>query len=826
MSRSRRRYLVIALILLLGISFTVTLSWLLQQWILQRQLAVLTRSGESWGRRLAQELDADDKLLSTIGTFLGQVDVVTQELFEASRRNITADSLIESLAWAPEVSSKNFSDIQTRYRELGIDWGDLPLQLSSSEKGFPIVFSWGRSNLLTPGTNVKAVATLEKPLLEALQDASPAYTVVPGSDGEGYLNIVSPVVERDGHEIGVLIAELNFTKLVKVMDDNFSEPLAVQIYSDMEESSEASLVWASSTQVQPDSFVVAVPFAAGAKLWVARFYAVDKPELVSWEAALAGALGLAFTLSMVLMVRASELEALFHEKTAARSERSLKEKELAYRESMVRLAKAEGRYRHLFEKSRAMIWIHDQDGVILNVNPASAESLGYEINEMKGRNLRDFIIPTERYAFEQYLQRSLGAEGSKGLLKLYAKSGATRFWMYQTNLSQEASGVMIRCYALDVTESQQVERELERLARSNQLILESVGEGIYGVNLAGECSFINPAALNFTGYTREDLNQDISTMHEILQPMRDDGIPYPWSESAVYHTLYDGEVRRVKEEWMWRKDGTKFLVDYVVSPIVVEGGRISGAVVTFQDVTERCAIERMKNEFISIVSHELRTPLTSIRGSLGLLASGLLKKFPEKADKMLGIAVENTDRLVRLINDILDIERLESGQVNIEQKPYQLAVLMTGAQETMQAMANSSSVNLVVDPFQAQVWVDPDRCLQVLTNLLSNAIKFSIDGGEVKLAAESYKDEGRQWVRVSVKDSGRGIPASAKEKVFERFGQVDASDSREKGGTGLGLPICKMIIEQHGGKIWLESKVGEGSTFFFTLPTPPDKGSD
>lgn len=267
---------------------------------------------------------------------------------------------------------------------------------------------------------------------------------------------------------------------------------------------------------------------------------------------------------------------------------------------------------------------------------------------------------------------------------------------------------------------------------------------------------------------------------------------------------------------MWRKDGSRFPVEYVVTPIVEDDERILGAVVTFQDVTERKAVEQMKNEFISIVSHELRTPLTSIRGSLGLLASGLLTKFPDKAEKMLKIAVENTDRLVRLINDILDIERLESGKVSVEQQECDLSELMKGATETMQAMASSNGVKLVLEPMREKVWADSDRILQVLTNLLSNAIKFSESGKLVSLKAQEWEPG---WVRVDVIDQGRGIPAEKTSKIFERFGQVDASDSREKGGTGLGLPICRTIVEQHGGRLWVESVLGEGSTFSFTLPT-------
>ena len=237
-----------------------------------------------------------------------------------------------------------------------------------------------------------------------------------------------------------------------------------------------------------------------------------------------------------------------------------------------------------------------------------------------------------------------------------------------------------------------------------------------------------------------------------------------------------------------------------------------------RDITERRAVERMKDEFISVVSHELRTPLTSIRGSLGLLAGGMLGDTPEKGQHMLDIAVSNTDRLVRLINDILDIERMESGKVTMEMKECDAADLITQASEVMQKMAEEAGVTLSTTARTGRLYADPDRILQTLTNLLSNAIKFSPRGGTVWLTAEHQGDE----MRFRVEDQGRGIPAVMFESIFERFQQVDASDSREKGGTGLGLAICRSIVQQHGGKIWAESAETRGSTFTFTLPTAAD----
>jgi signal transduction histidine kinase len=267
----------------------------------------------------------------------------------------------------------------------------------------------------------------------------------------------------------------------------------------------------------------------------------------------------------------------------------------------------------------------------------------------------------------------------------------------------------------------------------------------------------------------------------------------------------------------WRKDGTSFTVEYAASPIRDVSGRVTGAVVTFRDISERRAVERMKDEFVSVVSHELRTPLTSIRGSLGLMQSGRLGEMPEKAERMLDIAVSNTDRLVRLINDILDIERMQSGRVTLARSMCSVAQLTSRAIDLMKPAAEKADVELRSVACGAMVNGDADRLLQTLSNLLSNAIKFSPPGAVVTLTS-AVRDAG---VLFEVEDHGRGIPADKLDLIFERFQQVDASDSREKGGTGLGLAICRTIVRQHGGEIWVESETGKGSRFRFTVPHEP-----
>ncbi|NJR72853.1 MAG: response regulator [Scytonema sp. CRU_2_7] len=355
----------------------------------------------------------------------------------------------------------------------------------------------------------------------------------------------------------------------------------------------------------------------------------------------------------------------------------------------------------------------------------------------------------------------------------------------------------------------------ERLSHQNELILNSVGEGLCGLDQSGKITFVNPAAAKLLGYQVKEL---IGQSIDILLPhSKSDGTPYTLTDSPIYESLDDASVHQVTNEVFRRKDYSSFPVEYVSTPIL-EQGVVKGAVVTFKDITDRQLVERMKNEFISIVSHELRTPLTSIHGSLGMLKSGLLDPSSERGQRLLEIAVDSTDRLVRLINDILDIERIESGKVTMAKQVCNAADLMTQAADVMQSMAQRYGVNLSVSPICVDLCADSDRLIQTLTNLLSNAIKFSPSGGTVCLSAERQEAQ----IVFQVKDQGRGIPADKLETIFERFQQVDSSDSRNHEGTGLGLAICRSIVQQHSGNIWAESQLGEGSTFYFTLPIVTD----
>jgi PAS domain S-box-containing protein len=250
---------------------------------------------------------------------------------------------------------------------------------------------------------------------------------------------------------------------------------------------------------------------------------------------------------------------------------------------------------------------------------------------------------------------------------------------------------------------------------------------------------------------------------------------------------------------------------------------------TMQDVTEQRKLEALKDEFVSVISHELRTPLTSIRGALGLIAGGAVGTLPPKAQRMADVALNSCQRLVRLVNDILDVEKMSAGKLELDLAPLPAAQVVAGAIAEMQAMADEAGVTLAALPIDAVVLADRDRVAQALTNLISNAIKFSPSGGTVVVAAGpagSKDTAGEDLVAFSVTDQGSGIPADQLESIFDRFTQADASDTRAKSGTGLGLPICRGIVEQHGGRIWATSEPGQGTTFTFTLPAAPAPGEE
>jgi len=273
--------------------------------------------------------------------------------------------------------------------------------------------------------------------------------------------------------------------------------------------------------------------------------------------------------------------------------------------------------------------------------------------------------------------------------------------------------------------------------------------------------------------------------------------------------------RYEEEDWRIKKDSTLFWANVIITPIYNDLGVLIGFGKVTRDLSERRKIEQIKNEFISVVSHELRTPLTSIRGSLNLLYESEVAKISEKNKKLLSIANNNCERLTRLINDVLDVEKIKDGQMVFNCEYLNLKSLIEEAIYLNEMYADKYDVHLECESLiDAYVYVDADRLIQVLTNLVSNAVKFSPKGGRVNITMNLENKS----VLVSVKDQGQGIPIDFKDKIFQRFSQADSSMGRKKDGTGLGLAISKAIIEQHHGSLNYSSNENRGAIFYFCLP--------
>ena len=346
-------------------------------------------------------------------------------------------------------------------------------------------------------------------------------------------------------------------------------------------------------------------------------------------------------------------------------------------------------------------------------------------------------------------------------------------------------------------------------------ILETAQGAFVAVDFKGRVTDWNNQAQKMLGWSRDEILGEPLT---VLLPERFRGS----AEKAMHNFNNTGVADFVDarfERLLLTRDGRELPVSVRVG--LINRGKLNFFSAFLYDISEMKKMERMKSEFISTASHELRTPLAAIYASLDMLHSGMAGELPADVRELLGIAHESAGRLVRLVNDVLDVERIESRSMDYYKVQQALLPLVAQAITAMQSYANQYQVRfeLSADVANAAVCVDADRIIQVVINLLSNAAKYSPDGGAV------VRVNMQLWagsVRVSVIDAGSGIPSAFRDRIFQRFAQLDASDRRQKGGTGLGLSICKSIIEEHQGTIDFFSEPGRGCEFYFDLPLVKD----
>ena len=336
-------------------------------------------------------------------------------------------------------------------------------------------------------------------------------------------------------------------------------------------------------------------------------------------------------------------------------------------------------------------------------------------------------------------------------------------------------------------------------------------------NLARQVTAWNPAAERMFGYRAEEART--LSPAELVFDNRQKGLPAildeAFSDSGHFHSIQENR----------RKDGLLVLCEWINTPLIDAEEQVVGVLSLVQDITQRVANERIKNEFVSIVSHELRTPVTAIKGGLGLLASGALDDDRDQSRALLDVALANTNRLHLLINDILDVDKLESGKMEFRFGETLPGTLLQDVISANAPYAAEHGVTIAAPTIEAAlegeaVCCDPDRIFQVLTNLLSNAIKFSDKDHPVVLSASRFGER----CRIAVTNYGEVIPDADRERMFGKFFQRDSSTTRSKGGSGLGLYISQKILAEHGTQLDFASSEADGTTFFFDLQLAHESG--
>lgn len=491
--------------------------------------------------------------------------------------------------------------------------------------------------------------------------------------------------------------------------------------------------------------------------------------------------------------------------TAYKNNRQRQETETALKNSQQQL-------QAVLDNSTAVIYVKDLQGKYLLVNSAYERFAHLGRAYVKGKTDHDLFPKEIADAFRANDLNVAEAKSSMTWEEAAPHDDGLHTYLSVKFPLHDATGDLYAICGMstDITPRIQAENELRASETRIRAVLDNVLDGIITINEQGTIESFNLAAEQIFGYAP---NEVIGKNIKMLMPE-----PYHSGHDDYLRNYMGGGAAKVigigREVTGRRKDGSTFPMDLAVSEMGLGERRLFTGIV--RDITERKKVDRLKNEFVSTVSHELRTPLTSIRGSLGLIAGGVAGEIPAQAKILVDIAHNNCERLVRLINDILDIEKIESGKMVFDFRPVEIMRLMEEALEANLAYAEQFRVRYTLDGDLSGVktLADQDRLMQVMANLLSNAAKFSPANDVVAVSVARHGQE----VRVCVTDHGPGIPEEFHHRIFQKFAQADASDTRQKGGTGLGLNISKAIIEKHGGEIGFKTQSGIGTTFYFDLP--------
>ncbi len=465
------------------------------------------------------------------------------------------------------------------------------------------------------------------------------------------------------------------------------------------------------------------------------------------------------------------------------------------------LNEAARKERAVVENAVDVIFSIDERSVLTNVSPASLQVFGYESEDLRGRNVR-FLLPKDE-ADETIEKLTATQQGDAQFESHITKyGGAPIDVLWSVHWSSEER--LYFCIAHDITERKRAENLLRLAEARIRLIVESMPIGLIIIDDNGRIELNNPSVERMFGKTQDELQgSSVGLLFGKPETVNDTEFTADLIQKTKMHAY---ELEAVT--------ASKSTIPIEISMNEFETLEGKRHLVLVIDVTERHEVERLKQEFISMVSHELRSPLNSVLGFLEMLPEGIYGDLNPTGQEKVTVAERNVNRLIRLINDLLEIDRTEAGRLSMEIEDIPIKPLIDRSVDAVKALADKENITITVSDSDTIVTADGDRIVQVIVNLLSNAIKYSPKGGKIEITTTTQED----WLEVRVKDEGRGIPEQYKALIFEKFQQVNSSDWRQKGGTGLGLAISKAIVDQLNGSIGVDSEEGKGSAFWFRLP--------
>lgn len=461
------------------------------------------------------------------------------------------------------------------------------------------------------------------------------------------------------------------------------------------------------------------------------------------------------------------------------------------------------RQKALVDNAVDVICSIDANDVFTMVSPASERVWGYKHTELVGQSLADIIIEEDIEETLQCVDTFKKVDSTvpvENRVRCPDGKIINVLWSMYWSEAEET----LYCVAHDITARKMVESVLKESEERTRQMMEGLPVGLFVIDSKGRIQLANRKTQEMFGLKQSELaGRNLSTLLK-----SDDNLDQnEWMKELI--TSASGHVIELVGV---RANGSQFPVELSSSETFATQKSLH--LVALLDVSERHEIERLKREFVAMVSHDLKTPLSSVRGMLVLLSAGAAGELPAKAGPMVKSAESQLERLIKLINDLLDVQKMEAGKFQINLTEVSIRAILEQSYDAVEQVAEENKVTIEISGGDDRVNADPDRLVQVVVNLLSNAIKFSPHGTQVDMRIIKEPD----FVEVQIEDRGRGIKEEYRDVIFERFKQVEAADATEKHGTGLGLAICKMIIEEHHGTIGVRSDEGNGSTFWFRLP--------